>query len=456
MIKRYSAIMLFMLSCLAIMAGQQKRFTVMGFGDSITEGGEGFATYLYPLWERLFSAGYEFDFIGPHESECRIGKLANCGFRGKNVEFLDNITDSIYQKYPADFVLIHAGHNHFAEEKPVAGIIKSYRSIIRKMQQVNPKVHILLATVVESGKLPKYSYIPMLNNAIVELVKEINSKYVTLVDMNAHFDWHTMTIADKVHPNKLGREYMGEVWFKAMMTLLKKPVCRFNVKRIGYKHLPNGEQLSAHIFLPEGKPTRSAICWFFAGGWKYGTPLQFYRECSYFASKGMVAVAFDYRISSKDDATVEDAVADCKDAIRWMRTNTAYFDIEPDRIAVAGASAGGSMAAFLGCIDPKSFENPSRPDLLLLEYPTLNLSEKKLRPGMPPMMVLMGTKDEFTTIENAEKFVGKVVELGNECEFHAFEGRHHPIFYYRKPLTNDFKIILELMESFLKKYHFVK
>ena len=75
-------------STTALVQGQQKRFTVMGLGDSITEGGSKFSSYLYPLWEQLYSAGYDFDFIGPRQSECRIGKLNHCGFSGKNVEFL--------------------------------------------------------------------------------------------------------------------------------------------------------------------------------------------------------------------------------------------------------------------------------------------------------------------------------------------------------------------------------
>ena len=36
----------------------------MGVGDSITEGGDYFICYLFPLWEKLFTAGYTFDFIG--------------------------------------------------------------------------------------------------------------------------------------------------------------------------------------------------------------------------------------------------------------------------------------------------------------------------------------------------------------------------------------------------------
>ena len=100
------------------LAGQEKkqeRFTIMGLGDSITEGSDYFTCYLFPLWEKLFTAGYQFDFIGPRESKCRIGTLSHCGFSGKNVEFLESKIDSIYRLYPADIVLFHAGHNHFAE-----------------------------------------------------------------------------------------------------------------------------------------------------------------------------------------------------------------------------------------------------------------------------------------------------------------------------------------------------
>lgn len=77
----------FLVGTTALVMGQQKRFTVMGLGDSITEGGQSFSSYLYPLWERLFAAGYDFDMIGPRESECRIGKLAHGGFSGRKYVF---------------------------------------------------------------------------------------------------------------------------------------------------------------------------------------------------------------------------------------------------------------------------------------------------------------------------------------------------------------------------------
>lgn len=211
---------LFLLCCcsLSLVTGEERqpRFTILPLGDSITEGGASFTSYLCPLWERLFAAGYSFDFIGPRESTCRIGTLRHAGFSGQNVEFLEARIDTLYRHYPADVVLLHAGHNHFAEEQPVAGMIRAYRSIVRKILAVNPRAQILIAQVIPSGKLPKYSYIPELNRAIARMVQELDSRQVRLVDQAAGFDWQCYTVADKVHPNAAGAARMAQVWFEAL------------------------------------------------------------------------------------------------------------------------------------------------------------------------------------------------------------------------------------------------
>jgi len=200
---------------------KKQRFTVMGLGDSITEGGEKHPSYLIPLWKKLSTAGYAFDFIGPREINCRIGKLSHSGFGGKNAEFLNAHIDSIYRKYPADIVLLHSGHNHFNTENPVAGIIGAQESIIRKILAINPEAKILVAQVIHSGKLPKYEYIPELNKQIAKMVRRLNLPNVILVNQARGFDWTKMTIDDKVHPNPDGAEKMAGVWFKAIQKVCK-------------------------------------------------------------------------------------------------------------------------------------------------------------------------------------------------------------------------------------------
>jgi len=62
---------------------------------------------------------------------------------------------------------------------------------------------------------------------------------------------------------------------------------------------------------------------------------------------GEYAVAsVGYRLSS--EAIWPAQIHDCKAAIRWLRANAAKYGIAPDRIGVAGSSAGGHLVMLLG------------------------------------------------------------------------------------------------------------
>ena len=197
----------------------KKPVTLMGLGDSITEGSDHFSTYLCPLRQLLEAAHCHVSFIGPRSSICGTQKVRHCGFSGKNVEYLDSLIDSTYRTYPADIVLIHAGHNHFANEHPVEDMIAAYESIIRKLISIRPDVQIILSKVIPSGKLPKYSYIPALNREIGKLVKRMHLKQVSIADPAHGFDWRKYTIQDKVHPNEQGAEHIASAFMKALMHL---------------------------------------------------------------------------------------------------------------------------------------------------------------------------------------------------------------------------------------------
>lgn len=200
---------------------EANRMTIMGLGDSITEGGDFFTSYLQPLWKKLRDAGLNVEFVGPRECKSPGEKLYHCAFSGKTIEYLDEKIEDIYRSYPADVVLLHAGHNHFVEEKPIKGMIASYQHVIQTILKINPDAIILLAKVIPSGKLPKYSYIPQLNEEIERLVKRTNNGNVMVVDQEKGFDWSTMTVKDRVHPNEKGADHMASVWFEAIQKLTK-------------------------------------------------------------------------------------------------------------------------------------------------------------------------------------------------------------------------------------------
>ena len=117
------------------------------------------------------------------------------------------------------------------------------------------------------------------------------------------------------------------------------------------------------------------------GGFRGGSPRGFYRWSRYLAEHGVSAFALKYRLLDREKRgkpTI--CVEDAKSAMRWLRANAEKLDIDPERIAVGGNSAGAHLAAALATLE--GFNHPSddlsietAPNLLLLGSPALDLSE---------------------------------------------------------------------------------
>ena len=193
---------------------EPKTYRIMPVGDSITEGSQN-AGYRSLLLKKLTDAGYRVRFVGSRGSD----PLRHEGYGGKNAEFLATVVGKNFKAQSADIVLMHCGHNCFAEQKPVPGILAATEKMIADFRATNPKVIVLLAQVIPSGKLPKYSYIPELNVELAKLAKRLD---VILVNQAEGFDWKTDTVDDKVHPNATGKEKMAARWFAALKSVLEK------------------------------------------------------------------------------------------------------------------------------------------------------------------------------------------------------------------------------------------
>jgi len=98
------------------------------------------------------------------------------------------------------------------------------------------------------------------------------------------------------------------------------------------------------LFLPASKPV-PAIMFFHGGYWRAGS-----KETRRFAAapwleRGIAWVPVGYRLAP--DVTMDDIVADARAAVAWFHTNAARLGCDPDRIHVAGNSAGGHLAGML-------------------------------------------------------------------------------------------------------------
>jgi acetyl esterase/lipase len=464
------------LALLVPLSAAQKIHRIMPVGDSITEGGSSFSSWRYPLWEKLHTAGYLIEYVGSRKSPSRIGDLCHEGHGGKNSGFLAATVPANFKKHPADIVLLHAGHNQFADQKPVPQILKDTALLIDSFRQVNPKVAILLAQPITSGKLPKYSYIPELNGELAKLAKQLDrpDSRVVIVPQAEGFDPVKDTVADLVHPNAAGAAKMAERWFESLVTVMEKPPVRYQPEIIPYKKTSKGP-LTLHVFKPQGQSIEPlpVIIFFFGGGWKHGTPLQFYPECAWFASRGMVAISADYRTAFSHGTTAFEAVADGKSAIRWVRQHAKELGINPSRITAAGASAGGQVAAAAGTVGTldeasEDLAVSSRPDALALWYPVIDngpggYGDEKMKARYreisplhnisaktPSTIVFLGTKDSLVPVATAREFEARMKAAGGRCEVKLIEGAGHPVYFYQKGASPHRDRVLADCEAFLK------
>ena len=91
-----------------------------------------------------------------------------------------------------------------------------------------------------------------------------------------------------------------------------------------------------------GKPV---LVFFYGGGWANGSRLDYGFVAKAYAARGYVVVLPDYRLvpQVRFPAFLQDAAA----AVRWTHDNIARYGGDPERIAVAGHSAGGYLAVML-------------------------------------------------------------------------------------------------------------
>src|ERR1700761_594377 len=112
---------------------------------------------------------------------------------------------------------------------------------------------------------------------------------------------------------------------------------------IEYAQVGN-QSLLLDIYLPK-KPVGKlpVVVWIHGGSWKGGSkdpcPIGF------MAAQNLAIVSINYRLSTV--APFPAQIYDCKGVVRWLRAHATEYDLDPNRIGIFGASAGGQLALLL-------------------------------------------------------------------------------------------------------------
>ena len=251
-----------------------------------------------------------------------------------------------------------------------------------------------------------------------------------------------------------------------------------------YKSIDNID-LYLYVYRPENFDTSkiyNCIVFFHGGAWNTQNIKQFQKQSIYFASRGMIAFIVEYRVTSIHDSTPFQSVEDAKSAIRYIRLNSKFLSLNPEKIAVSGGSAGGHLAAASANISKYDNTNEnlmisSKPNLLILFNPILDTTPDAWGYGSfmrrvgnkitdnpyeispihhiskktPPTIILTGTNDNLVPVIKINEYKNIMTANNVRCDVVFYKDAEHGFFNRGE----DFIDTVYKSDLFLKSYGYL-
>lgn len=249
----------------------------------------------------------------------------------------------------------------------------------------------------------------------------------------------------------------------------------------------DGLALFYDVLKPTGKSNGAGIIYIVSGGWfsMWQDPMQRRERFTDLLDAGYTVFAVHH--GSAPLYKVPDAYHDVSRAVRHIRANAASYGVDPERLGVTGASAGGHLALMIGTNSdegvqmsqeekatpataanaqvPGFGQNRNRPDPLMgvsnrvaavvayfppvdlrqmvgrggERFPALDFDKDEaaavspilfVTPDDPPTLLMHGDADTLVNISNSQRMYAAFEEKGVATDFITFPGEGHG---FRKP-----------------------
>ena len=217
------------------------------------------------------------------------------------------------------------------------------------------------------------------------------------------------------------------------------------------------ETLRLDLYLPPGttQTLQPAVLWFHGGGFRPGNDKrQIYipHFASTFAELGYAGIAPDYRVRADPTtdlaAAVQDAVADGRAAWDWVRAHGPEYHIDPNRLVLAGGSAGGMLVINL-VHDPTAPVDREKDGV----HAVLDLWGtpggkgrlfEDVNPRSPATLIVHGTADALVPYEWSESFSNELGKSGVENRLLTLvDAPHTPLRLHMEQIVAEAAQFLE-------------
>jgi len=230
----------------------------------------------------------------------------------------------------------------------------------------------------------------------------------------------------------------------------------------------DGVRTKLDVYAPEERGAPAPVVFFiYGGGWSRGERGEYEFVGRALASRGFVTVIADYRLYP--EVRYPDFLEDGARALRWVQDNIANYGGDPNRLFLAGHSAGAynavmqaldpsfraeygvtmpilAVAALSGPYDFYPFEyNEVREVFGEAPNPQGTQPINLITAEAPPMYLATGTTDPIVRVQNTERFAERLRAQGVWVTSQYYDGFGHmepvlamgALWRWRMPVLDD-------------------
>lgn len=216
----------------------------------------------------------------------------------------------------------------------------------------------------------------------------------------------------------------------------------------------------------EGDAARPVLLFVHGGSWNKGNPEHYGFIGRAFVPEGFIVVLAGYRLHPEAvyPAMLEDTAA----AIAWTRANIAQYGGDPDRLVLAGHSAGAynvvmtalearwladehgafhPIAGVIGLAGPYDFHpfdnDSTRASFGHAPQPEATQPINHVRPDAPPKLLIHGEKDTLVKPRNSRELSSRLLATGARVETLFFADMDHngPLLALASPWRRNRELI---------------
>lgn len=221
----------------------------------------------------------------------------------------------------------------------------------------------------------------------------------------------------------------------------------------------NVSEAEMYVFLPEKEVNTGAAVLICPGGGYVIEAMDHegYDMARFFQEKGIAGIVLKYRLPYGHD---EVPSSDARQAMRIVRANAEKWGINPEKVGIAGSSAGGHLASTAGTVFDEGNAQSNdvvermscRPDFMLLLYPVITMSEEFTHMGSrknligsehnlklvqkysnelnvsaqtPPTFLILADDDKAVVPRNSIEFYSALKRNNVPAEMHIFQKGGH-------------------------------